>query len=265
MKRRLFLVSLFVFAGIAVIVVVATAQFFPTARRVQIAISWQYVFLAVVVVMGALSFLRKFRHRMLWEILFTLTLFLGVWYAFLLVLPVGWALAIASACTLAEIFFRNVFVHNLFYAIGAAGVAINFAGWLPSDVLLVGLVAFTVYDMVAGPPGGPIQSFAADLIQKGIIPGAVIPLHARDLTANVDDVVRRDATFLGAGDLILPLCLVARASFRGVGPAVLVLSGLVIGAFLLGRSNDLHPRAALPALAVGAAIPFLVLRIFSLV
>lgn len=264
MKHRFFLVLLFLLAGMLTIGIVTAARAFPTAARIQMVLSWQYALLAVIGMTIVLGFFKRFRSRVLWEVLFTVTLFLGVWFAALLVLPIEWALASAAALTLGSIFFRRVWLHDLFYLVGAAGVAINFAGWLSSEFLVAGLVAFTVYDMVAGPPGGPIESLAATLVRKGIVPGLVVPSRARDAVMTVDAALRSQAALIGAGDLILPLTLVAKAAFRGSEPAAIVLAGLLIGALLLARTSD-HPRAALPALASGAAIPFLALRAFSLI
>lgn len=263
MKHRFFLVLLFLLAGLLTIGIVTAAKAFPTAARIQMVLSWQYALLAVIGATIVLGFFRRFRSRVLWEVLFTVTLFLGVWFAALLVLPIEWALGAAAALTLGSIFFRRVWIHDLFYLVGAAGVAINFAGWLSPEFLLAGLVAFTVYDMVAGPPGGPIESLAAALVRNGIVPGAVVPARARDVALTVDAAVKSRAALLGAGDLILPLALVAKAAFRGPEPAAIVLAGLLVGALLLARKSD-HPRAALPALAAGTVVPFLVLRVLSL-
>ena len=242
----------------------ATARATMTAVRVETISWWQYAFLAVAIAILVVSFLKKIHHRMFWEILFTATLFLGVWYALLLVLPMGVALFVASGLTLAELLIRNVAVHNLFYLIGAAGVALDFAGWFPPEALVAGLVAITLYDMVAGPPGGPVEKMASELVQRGIVPGLVIPSRADQLGGDLDAVVKTDATLLGAGDLIVPFCLVAKASFVGAWQASVVLAGLVLGALILGRTGDTHPRAALPALATGAIVPFLVLRLMGL-
>ncbi len=265
MRHRFFLVAVFLLAGLLTIGILATAKAFPSTERVQTALTWQYAF---VVVIGATIFLglfRRFRSRILWEVLFTVTLFLGVWFAMLLVLPLSWGLAIAAVLTLAQILLRRVWIHDLFYLVGAAGVSIDFAGWLLPEMLLLGLVAFTVYDMVAGPPGGPIASLAGTLVQKGIVPGFVIPSRVAELRMTVDEVVKSRAALLGAGDLILPLSLVARAAFAGPIPAAIVLAGLLVGALIVVKKSDVHPRAALPALATGAALPFLVLRLLSVI
>ncbi len=261
----IFLILSFVIGGALVIGIGATARSLMTEARYTTIEWWQYALLALVIGLTVILFLKKVRHRLVWEVVFTVTLFLGVWYALLLILPISIALVAASVLTLADIFLRIVAVHDLFYLIGAAGVALDFAGWLPPEAILVVLVVMTIYDMVAGSPGGPVEQLAAELVQRGIIPGLVIPTQWKQLVSDLDHVVKTDAALLGAGDVILPLCLVAKASFVGVLPAVAVLGGLIVGVIVLGRTGDTHPRAALPALATGAILPFLVLRVMGLV
>jgi hypothetical protein len=218
---------------------------------------WQYAILGII--LGGLcvaTFLKR-SSIVVWEALLTLAAFLGVWFVTLLVgIPLGWSIGIASLLTLAHLFVRVVALHDAFFLVGCVGVAIDFALWLPSEVLLVGLVAFTIYDVVAGTPGGPIVDLASRLVRHGIVPGFILPARVRDLAAGVDDAVRSRAILLGTGDLILPVMLVARAAVWGVTEAAFVLAGIVLGALVLGHRKDLHPRAALVPLAVGAAVPF---------
>jgi presenilin-like A22 family membrane protease len=262
---NIMLVALYLFGGALAILILWIVRQGWSMPPVAMISGWRTAVMGVVAVGVAMALFRKFQARWWWEILFTVTLFLGVWFALLLVLPLGWAFAIASLLTFAQIFLRIVIIHDLFYLIGSVGVAINFAGWLPPEVLLVMLVGFTVYDMVAGPPGGPVLQLASQLVSRGIVPGAILVGRPRDLMGSVDAVMKRTSVLLGAGDIILPLTLVARAAFAGSGPATIVLAGVLAGALVLGRSNDLHPRAALPALATGAAVPFLILRLLSLI
>jgi len=224
---------------------------------------WQAVFVGVLALGLFTTLFKRIRSRLFWEGVFTLTVFLGVWFLLLFALPFGWALAFASALTLLQIFFPFVILHNLFYLVGCVGVAMNFAGWLASDVLLFGLVLFSLYDTVAGPPGGAIEVLAAKLVSAGIVPGLVIPGRIRDLRLSLDKVTSSNVALLGAGDVILPLTLVVKAAIHGPAEGAAVLVGLLIGAGVLGQLSDSHPRAAVPILAAGAAIPFVILRAFS--
>lgn len=259
---RAMFVLMFLFGGAAVTLVVWLVRQAPRLSLMQVT-SWQYAFLVLLLVGTLISIIRRIQTRLFWEVLFTLTLFLGIWYLFLLVLPLGWALLAASLLTLSHLMLRTVVLHDLFYLLGAAGVAIDFAGWLSPELLLLALVIFSIYDMLAGPPGGPIEDLARRLVKQGVVPGVVVASRFRDLFVAIDEAMKRNASLLGAGDLILPLALVARAAFAGMEQALIVLAGILVSAILLARGEMHHPRAILPVLAAGAAIPFVVLRLLA--
>lgn len=228
----------------------------------SVIISWQYVFIGLIaaILLTAL-FLRK-PNRLLWEVAFTAALFLGVWYLLMLVFPTGPALLMASILTLSHLSIRAVALHNLFFLLGGAGVAVNFAGWLSPEILIMALVGFAIYDKVAGPPGGPIQSLAGKLIAQGLVPGIIVVGQVKDLLAHVRKLIPQNrAAVLGSGDVILPLSLVASAAKTSPASALLVLAGIITAILVMLRSDVLQPRAALPPLAIGASAPFVLLRL----
>jgi len=254
--QRWLLPALFASGGGLGILVVRVIPF--QVSSVPWALTWQYLILGFLACGLAVAIALKRASRVVWEALLTVAAFLGVWYVILLLgVPVGWSIGIASLLTLAHLFLRVVALHDLFFLLGCVGVALNFALWLPSEVLLVALAVFTVYDMVMGPPGGPIVPLAETLVRHGFVPGFILPARPKGLWSDVDAAVRSRAAMLGTGDLILPIMLVARASVWGPIEAAFVLAGLLLGAVVLSTRKDLHPRAALVPLAVGAAVPFL--------
>jgi hypothetical protein len=248
--------ALFALGGTLAILVVRVVPF--QASVIPWVLTWQYLIIGFLACGLAVATALKRSSRVTWEALLTIAAFLGVWYVILLLgVPVGWSIGIASLLTLAHLFLRVVALHNLFFLLGCVGVALNFALWLPSEVLLVALAVFTVYDMVAGPPGGPIVALTETLVRHGFVPGFILPARPKDLGSDVDAAVHSRAAMLGTGDLIIPLMLVARAAVWGLPEAGFVLAGLLLGAAVLSHRKDLHPRAALVPLAVGAAVPFL--------
>lgn len=258
------LVSIFALAGLLVVAVVERLRAFPPSLSFASVVNWQQAFVGLMALIVIISVVRKVRSRLIWEIVFTLALFLGVWYLALLALPFGWGIGLSSTLTILALVLRTGLWHNAFVLIGSAGVAMNFAGWLSSDVLLVGLVVMTLYDTLAGPPGGPVEELASRLVQKGVVPGFILVPRFSDLFRSITELMRGNGALLGAGDVILPLSLVVRAAFSSWTSALMVLAGLCVGALVLGRGSS-HPRAALVPLAAGAAIPFFILRLMGAV
>lgn len=260
-----FFVLLFLVAGSAAVGAMEALRF-TNGVRPGFVVPWQYAFLGVIAGGLVVCFLFRVRSRLAWESVMTAVLFLGVWYVLLLLLPFGWAIGLACGLTLLHLFVRRVLFHDLFYLVGGLGVAVDFAAWLSPEFLLLLLVALTVYDTVAGPPGGMIETLAKQLVRQGMVPGFVLVPAWGDVLRHVDDVVKKDAALLGAGDVVLPLSLVTWAAMRDAVSGFFVLAGTVLAAAVFVRSDASgRPRAALPALAAGTAIPFVLLRLFDLV
>ncbi len=227
---------------------------------------WQGVaFLAAAILVGAII-IRKVKARVAWELMLGATLFLGVWFYAWVVFSGEIGLVVAAAVTLLQAWIRKVWVHDAFILLGTAGVALNFAFLLQVKTILVLLVLLTIYDTFLAHSGGPIVRFAASLVHRGIIPGLVVPGHLRELGApTLDAIAKPAAVFLGAGDLILPVMLVAVAAASGVVPALVVTCGILVAAAWLGSRGPTKPFPALLPLAIGAGAPFLLLMLFHLV
>jgi presenilin-like A22 family membrane protease len=252
--------ALFFLAGTFVVCLIrAAVAGLPAASQPWLS-AWQYVALAVlsVVVTGAL--LKRAQSRFLWEALFAFAVCYGTWFVFLL-LGLSTLPAAASALALAvvHLFLRNAAIQDIFFFLGCTGAAILFASWFPPELLILLLVAFTVYDMVAGPPGGPIERLAKKLVSFGLIPGFVFPSALKGFLGDVEDLRKDGWVLLGTGDVILPVSLVASAAMWGAFPGLAVTLGMLLGSLFLVARPDLHPRAALPPLAAGAAVPFVIM------
>lgn len=261
--RRGFVTLYFIVAGYLVVMIAARGAPAP-AFGVADGFFWRGAIIAAAMASAAFLLIAKIRSRFVWETAITAALFLGVWYASLLLMPVGWALSLAAALTLLQVFADRVLTHDLFFLVGPIGLSLSLASWLPAEAILAGLVGLVTYDIVAGPPRRPILDLAQSLVRQGVVPGLIVPGSAAGLLAGVPAGIRRpDAALLGAGDLALPLVVVAHAALSGGLQGFLVLSGLTVGAWLLGLNPNLAPRPALPLLALGAGLPFCLLYIIG--
>lgn len=269
-----FLLLLFFIAGGLSVVLGGFVSAHLAEASIQVVSRAQQVMVLLAGVGAGIVFATKLNKRLVWESVFFLGVFLGAWYLGLMIFPWKIALFLVSAMTLSQFLIRNVLMHNAFYLAGSLGIALNFAGWLAPEVLVVLLVAFTAYDMLAAHPDGPIVILARQLIRWKIVPGFILPpqfsglfqsvdrmtlrdpsVMPVDVSENVDDQGLQQAALLGAGDIILPAAIIIRAALVDVRLGMCCFIGLMGGALLLAK-EDLHPRAALPPLAVGVAIPF---------
>jgi presenilin-like A22 family membrane protease len=244
---------------------VATSAFTPSTVPAGI-VTWQ-VFVAAAAFLLLIGFvLRKLNVRLFYELLLGVTLFLGVWVFMWFILPWEIGLLIAAGLTILQARVRRTLVHDAFILIGAAGIALHFAFIFSLPKLGIILVAFLIYDMFAGRPGGIAAHLASTFIHRGAIPGLIVPASWKQAAGGISVVVTSpDAVFLGAGDLILPLILVVRAAGCGIPHAAAVSAGLLIGAYWLSLRGASKPFPALVPLLLGAGAPFIILSFLHLV
>jgi hypothetical protein len=250
--------SSYLILGILVIIAIHKALSSPVSytRTVPQGIaSWG----AVAVILCALVFvafiIRRVNGRILYELLFGIALFLGVWVYCWDVIPWDIGLLVASLATILYASVRRVAIHDLYVLVGAAGIAIHFAFLFSDRIYAIVLVTFVFYDMVVGRAKGLAERMASSVIRRGAIPGLIIPAQFKGFWSLASAEIKDSGSvFLGAGDLILPLTLVARASLYGWKPAIAVIVGVLAGAWWLGSRRSAVSFPALVPLVTGGAI-----------
>ncbi len=253
----LFLLSILI--AISVRHAATSGQQMPSQIPMSLSI-WQSYFLFVSAILVVFLVTRFIHVSGFVAALFGAALFLGSWVYCWSIFPWDIALLIASGLTIIQARIRRVGVHDLFVLVGAAGIAVPFAFLFSGRSIAMIFAGFFIYDMVAGRPNGPIAHMASVLVHRGVIPGLIIPSHIRGLFDSIGSVIRQpNAIFLGAGDLILPMTLVARAAVFGWWQAELVATGALIGCAILGYRKSLKPFPALIPLGFGAGIPYLII------
>ena len=217
--------------------------------------SWGIVALILCAILFFAFILRRLNGRMMYELLFGIALFLGVWVYCWDVIPWDIGLLVASLATIIYASVRRVIVHDLYMLLGAAGIAIHFAFLFSTNAYAAVLVTFVFYDMVVGRAKGLAERMASAAIRRGAIPGLIIPSRLSGFGSLVSTEIKDSGSvFLGAGDLILPLTLVARAAALGWYQAIAAVIGILAGAFWLGNRRSAVSFPALVPLVTGGAI-----------
>ncbi len=218
-----------------------------------------YIILAIVAGGVLVSVIRRATNRVWWEGLLNAALLFGAWYA-LAVMPWPFFAAVMSAIGVTLIFFwwHTILVHNLFYILGAVGLALNFASYLPFEVALVGLVAFAIYDMVCVRSAETHLRLTKLLSPYGLAPGFILPQRFKDWFSKINPV-GAPAIALGLSELVLPLVLIVKSAHWNSWAPAMVVGGLTLGAAVYGWRSNFSERFALAYVSAGMAISFLVL------
>lgn len=179
---------------------------------------WEYALLGVFVLGMMYTIVRRRNARIAWEMVSAIGAVVGVWYLMASVLPMWIAILTASVFTCCAIYIRSV--QFLFSILGALGIAVAFATWMPIEVLLVGLAGLTLYDMVAGLHGHAIRGLIRNESEKIFLPR----IAYRD-RSGAEEVI-------GIAHLVLPYAIILAMLPFGWIASILTLLGASIGAWI---------------------------------
>jgi presenilin-like A22 family membrane protease len=254
---------LFVFVILSVRHAAISGRQMPSDVPLSLSV-WQGFFIVVTLFLLTAIVIRVIRLPAFIAALFGAALFLGVWVYCWSLFPWEIALLIASGMTIIQARVRRVAIHDLFVLLGSAGVAIHFAFIFTDRSLIMIFAAFFIYDMVAGRPNGPVVKMASALVHRGVIPGLILPSGLKRLMTPVATAIREpDSVFLGAGDLILPTTLVARAAAFGWWQALAVGMGGLIGFSFVAWRKSLRPFPAFVPVGLAVCIPYFMIILFA--
>jgi presenilin-like A22 family membrane protease len=157
---------------------------------------------------------------------------------------------------------RSVLTHNIAIMLGIAGAgAVIGLSISPNTAMLV-LILLSIYDILAVYVTGHMVSLARQMIDSGAVFGFVIPAHPRGFRTSAREArPGSDFMILGSGDIGVPLLLAASTVPWSLGVAALVgagaIAGLAVTFGLFVFQRDRRPMAALPPIATGALIGYL--------
>jgi hypothetical protein len=197
---------------------------------------WQYVVFGIILLGAFAALVRRSSSRMIWEVALSIASVAAVWYACALLFPLGWAVMVAAILTVLAVRFQPAFL--FFTVIGIAGLAFVFAARFVPEVLIGGLAALVIYDIVAASHGQEIG-------EKNFIPRVLIRPHSS----------------IGVADVALPLAVALSLFPLGNWAALVALAAIMIGAVIATARQRAH-RETIAVCAIIPAILILFLQRF---
>lgn len=240
--------------------------------QVQILIVAWEILIGILAIGGFVAVVRKrLTPRAFWELLFTASLFLGVWFFPLLAIPFDVGILVALVLMLLPFLFPYVASWNLFYLVGSVGVSFYFAQLLSPTGLLVLAIGLTLHDLFVFGETGFFAHWSPLLLPRRIMPGFALVRSGSDLIRSVTSLQDHPLEYISASELLLPLAMFVRALASGWMNGVWIFVGLLIGfcvSLILRKveskpTEAAHARTLVPWMIVGAGIPFLLLWILG--
>lgn len=207
---------------------------------------------------------KKLRQRVVFEVLFALTILVGVWSFAELYFPQA-ALPIAAFAVALRYIIPIAFTQNIVMIIGVAGIAAFLGSAIPWLSMAIVLTILSIYDVVAVYGTHHMVAMFKGLLEKGVIFALIIPEKPKQIFVRLTEVKPGQGFFfLGSGDLILPSLFVASAAREGLEFALGAMAGSIVGLVgtdLLFRLGKGRPMPALPPIALGTLLGFFVVVI----
>ena len=228
---------------------------FPTVTAREFLLT----FLLATVVL--LFLIKLIRSRAVFEGIFALSIFSGVWFISSLILP-DFALPLAFLLTAVRYVAPYILSQNILLIIGIAGIATAIGIGASWQTMALVLCVLAVYDVIAVYGTGHMVTMFKSMAQQGVIFALIIPEEPRLLFRRLKEIPGQEGFFfLGTGDLALPSLFIASAALQGralaLGAAVGSLFGLIATNIFFTRAQR-RPMPALPPIAIGTLAGFFV-------
>ncbi|MBI1974816.1 MAG: hypothetical protein HYS57_00465 [Parcubacteria group bacterium] len=272
MRLDIFKKELFLFGAVqalALVIVTRLAEpsstLFVSPQPVDIGIFLFYFFIATLFL---LIFVRFSRTQGFLKVLWITALFGGV-RIFFSAFFVG-DTALLVALLIIYIYWRapTITLHNVVLVMALPAIAAIFGMQIPSGVAALLLALFSVYDIVAVYVTKHMVVMASAFIKEKVIPGIVVVEGKGVGGTSIHEVIPGAGfSILGTGDLVFPAVLASSAyivvPFSGVMISLFSLVGLFVTHTLFFRQRVRRPMPALPPIALGAIMGY-VISIFFL-
>ncbi len=249
--------------AVAVLAVRSARQPLVPAMPSDEATVWGFLAAFVSATALILILTRHFKKTKFLEAIFLLAVFTGIGSALVSIFGTSVAMLGTSAAVFLYYFSRSVLTFDLLLALGCAGIAANLGGAMRPTGAAVIIAVLAVYDIVAVYVTKHMVEMAETMLRRKVFFAMILSERPGDLLLPVMTVTPGSSfVFLGTGDVVLPALLVASVSLLDVRAAVLVAAGALCGAAVLHviflSQHERRPMPALPPIAVGALIGFVV-------
>lgn len=156
-----------------------------------------------------------------------------------------------------------ILLHNLLIVISIAGVGAIIGPMFKPFMIVLFLVLFSIYDVIAVYKTKHMVKMATEMIKTRAIIGLIAPFQFQGLLESLSEKKKKDFMVLGGGDLAFPLFLTTSVSVNfGLKEALIILVFASLGLlasflfFIFQRTKK--PIPALPPIALFSVIGYFI-------
>lgn len=159
----------------------------------------------------------------------------------------------------------SVFIHNLCVILGISGIGGTLGLRLTPEIMVVLLLAFSVYDFLAVYKTKHMVKMAKQMVKHQAILGLIIPPGVSRFKGKLKKVKPGGKyLILGGGDIAFPLVLCAsfipQGIYKALALALFALGGLVFSFFVFSIQKKRKPIPALPPITAFCVLGYLIVQ-----
>lgn len=227
----------------------------------------QFVIAFILTTILVIALVKYSRGELLLILLFALAAWAGCQLIFNSFFSIFWAIFLAIAVVMLRYLIPRVFIQNLIVVLAIAGISMHFGLSLSFEKAVVILAFLACYDIISVYQTGHMVKMFKGLVKSGAIFSLVIPEKVSGFKVKLREVKPNEGfLYLGGGDLAFPAILMVSALSYNVISSVAIAIGAVLGLFvahfLFVTQKKRRPMPALPPIALGSILGFLVSMFF---
>lgn len=215
-----------------------------------------------------LFFLKIFKGKFFFEFFFGVAIWFGAQIIFGTMIKGAPVYLLAFTLIIFRYYVPRVFAQNIALIIGIAGISASMGLTFSWENVAVILSLLSVYDIIAVYKTQHMQKIFKGLAEKGAILAMIAPPDISGFTTKLKDInpLNDKFLYLGTGDVALPIFFSVSVLPFGLMNSIYVIAGALIGLLaahlFFVRQKERRPMPALPPIAAGAIIGFLISIIY---
>ncbi len=164
---------------------------------------------------------------------------------------------------------RTVFLNNLCFILGVAGIGGTLALHFKPKVIIFLLIILSIYDFIAVYKTKHMVKMAVQMIKSKVILGLIVPPKISDFKIDLRNTnLPGKFLILGGGDVAFPLILCSSLALENVVFAVILsffaLIGVLTNFYILEKQKTKKPIPALPLISFFSILGYFFLKIYLL-
>lgn len=211
--------------------------------------------------------LKLVKKRLIFQGFFYFVLFFGCLVFFDTFLPFFLTVLISAVIVAFRFYFPSVITQNLVIIFSIAGISAYLGLGLSVFQVIILLLILSIYDIIAVYKTRHMIEMFKTLAESGAVFSLIIPDRWANFLAGIKKVTPGSHfLFLGTGDLAFPIVFSISALKAGLLSSIFIIFGAFLGLGLINLffyiSKKRMPVAALPPIALGAIVGYLISLIF---